>query len=71
MVVAKFRVDHMAKFPKYDGEDTPWNIVMYPVQGEPFGKYTPSGKIEMIVKNDAASEQFIPGKEYLVTFEPV
>ena len=32
---------------------------------------TPSGKLEMQVANKTAAEQFWPGQEWLLTFEPV
>jgi hypothetical protein len=35
-----------------------------------WSKYTPSGSLTMLVTNPAASEQFIVGAEYLLTFEP-
>ena len=32
---------------------------------------TPSGRLEMNVKNEHAAEQFWPGQEWFLTFEPV
>lgn len=32
---------------------------------------TPSGHVEMNIKNDDAAVQFIPGREYFVTFTEV
>lgn len=33
-------------------------VYLYPVQGEPFGPATPSGKIEMLIVNPTAAEVF-------------
>ncbi len=35
-----------------------------------FYSYTPGGLIEFVTINEAALEQFEPGKDYLVTIEP-
>jgi len=33
-----------------------------------FNRYTPSGELRMSIDNDAASIQFVPGKEYYLDF---
>lgn len=37
---------------------------------EQFFKYTPYGSIEMGTVNEAAAEQFKPGKAYFIDFTP-
>lgn len=70
-VVAKFEVYEKAERKQWDPEhDAPVVVKMAPVKGEPFGKYTPAGSIEMTICNKAAADQFIVGKEYLVEFKP-
>ena len=34
------------------------HVVLNAVQGEPFGAYTPSGHLEMLIVNPAASQMF-------------
>jgi hypothetical protein len=70
MVRAKFKVDETAK--------TVWNekVILSPVmsgsvENEEFFKTTPSGKIEMSIKNPEAMKQFEVGKEFYVDFTPV
>lgn len=39
-------------------------------ENEVFGRYTPNGKIELTIKNDAAAEQFAVDQEFYVDFTP-
>lgn len=40
-------------------------------QGEPFGQYTPSGSMEMMIFNPEAAKNLIVGTEYFVELRPV
>lgn len=67
-VVAKFVVEEKA-----ENRNGSTRVILNPVIGgseenEKFWKYTPAGKIEMYIDNQAASEQFEVGKEYYVEF---
>lgn len=49
-------------------------VTLNAVQGEPFGAYTPSGKLEMLVVNPSASQVFFDapiGQEFDLVFSPV
>lgn len=58
------------------------NVVLSPVyvsnperaagvtDNEMFGFYTPNGKVEMSIQNDAAAEQFKPDAVFYVDFTP-
>lgn len=49
-------------------------VTLNAVQGEPFGAYTPSGKIEMLIVNPSASQAFFDapiGQEFDLIFSPV
>lgn len=71
MVQAKFKVTEIIQREGADpNQDPPVVVILSPVKGEPFGKYTPSGSINMTITNKAASDQFEVGKEYLVEFKP-
>lgn len=75
-VVAKFRVhgvkhNFWSNTPKPDSVE----VTMQPVYGDSpenkeFFAATPSGQIQVLIKNDLASEQFKPGQTYYVTFTP-
>jgi hypothetical protein len=39
-------------------------------ENKEWAQYTPSGSIEMFVKNELASDNFAPGQEWLLTFTP-
>lgn len=72
-VKAKFRCEQAS--PNYgDAKD----ITLVPVysadpasENYSWSKARPSGRIQMTISNPAAHAQFEPGREYLVTFEPV
>lgn len=68
-VRAKFYVYSRQEFT---GGNT--NIILNPVtRGEDnkvWASATPSGKIEMMVNNKDAAEQFVLGKEYFIDFTP-
>lgn len=73
-VIAKFWVCDKYIRHNASGSDkkivnTSNQVFMNPDQGEPFGKYTPSGKIEMTIMSESAAEFFEPGEHYLITFE--
>jgi len=40
-------------------------------ENQRFHKATPSGQIEMTIDNPQAAEQFTPGKQFYVDFNPV
>ena len=49
-------------------------VKLSPVQGEPFGSATPSGNMEMVIANTAASQVFLSspiGQEYEVLLTSV
>lgn len=49
-------------------------VVMTPVQGEPFGAYTPSGRMEMLIVNPSAARLFFDlpiGQEFQVMLSPI
>lgn len=74
-VVAKFVVAHVDSYASNS------NVHMHPVcppaddskvtsaEDGAFWQATPSGKIELMVNNPAAAEQFQPGDTFYVTFE--
>jgi hypothetical protein len=70
-VIAKFFVQTITEHAHAKGQK---QIVMAPVsrgeENKEWSKYTPSGRIEMSILNEAAAEQFELGKEYLVRFSP-
>lgn len=50
------------------------SVSLSAVQGEPFGAYTPSGKVEMFIVNPAASQVFFEapiGQEFDVLISPL
>jgi hypothetical protein len=67
MVECRFRVTGLSG--QSDGPGTYVNL--YGVQGEPFGKYTPMAKCEMLIINPEAEKQFELNAEYRVTFEKI
>ena len=67
MVEGRFKVTGLAKEGSGDGT----YVDLYGVQGEPFGKYTPSASCSMLIRNPAAEKQFELGAEYRVTFEKI
>lgn len=71
MVTAIFRVIRKTQHDQKQDGNSQYNIEMCPVMSEPFGKYTPCGKIEMTIFNDSAAEKFEVGKEYSVNFQPI
>ena len=68
-VRAKFRVERIIHHSGNQRE-----VVLYAVtSGEgnaAWSKYTPSGKLEMLITNPAAFEQFEVEKEYFLDFTP-
>jgi hypothetical protein len=71
MVRCLFKVIEKAELEKYPyDESKTFRIKLFPMQSEPFGRYTPSGSMELLIKNDSASEQFIVGQQYYVDIYP-
>ena len=71
MVTAKFRCDSV-KFntqPK-DGENVKSSeVVQFGASGDQeWSRYTPSGRIEMTITNEACWGRFVSGKDYMLTF---
>jgi hypothetical protein len=66
MVRCKFRVISKQVFEKNDQCERPTNVRLCPVHSEPFGKYTPSGSMEIYIQNDEAEKQLEVGKEYFI-----
>lgn len=71
-VVARFLCHEIRKVR---GQET---VVLQPVYSEKEGsnnlswsKYTPSGKLEMTITNEAIFGQFVPGQEYEILISPV
>ena len=49
-------------------------VTLNAVQGEPFGAYTPSGKLDMFIVNPAAAQLFFDapiGQEFDILISPV
>lgn len=82
-VLCRFSLTETARIRSYtqstDG-DSKWipseaaRVRLSPVQGEPFGPATPSGNIEMVIVNTAASQIFLDapiGQEFDVLMTPV
>jgi hypothetical protein len=68
MFECKFRLTSMQTYEPNPECKRPVNVEMCGVKSEPFGKYTPSAKVEMFIQNDAVFAELEPGAEYLVTF---
>jgi hypothetical protein len=81
-VQARFRLDQVTRGQGYFKEpgstEEPRSIesahvLLSAVQGEPFGAYTPSGKMDMFIVNPAASQMFLDasiGQEFDVLISP-
>lgn len=67
MVIAKFKVDGVTH-TEYGGSVTLTPVYSGSEENKKFFELTPYGKIEMGTINKDALEEFIPGKEYQVTF---
>lgn len=73
-VVAKFYIAEL-KRASFDPEQL--TVVMQAVtrgeENKEWSKYTPSGNITMVVKNEAVKAEWNErlGQEFLVTFEPI
>ncbi len=39
-------------------------------ENKTWSKYTPSGSVTLEITNERAHGAFVPGREYLLTFEP-
>lgn len=72
-VVCKLKVTSIKLEPYGGWGDQPKviarRVAFYPVQGEPFGKATPSGNVELLIVNPEAADYFEIEGEYLVSFE--
>jgi hypothetical protein len=70
-VQAKFRCNSKMRV-----NDDTVTVYLNPVIGDSvenkmWSKYTPSGQIIMNINNPEASDAFVTGKDYLITFEQV
>ena len=50
-------------------------VILEPVtadcpENKSWSKWTPSGRVELLITNPPAYEAFEPGREYLASFEP-
>lgn len=82
-VHARFRLDQVNRgqgyFKEPNSTENPRSIesahvLLSAVQGEPFGAYTPSGKMDMFIVNPAASQMFFDasiGQEFDILISPV
>jgi len=73
-VLCKFHLYSIERIPWYGEQKEATKFKFAPDQGEPFGKATPQGNIEMVVVNPAAAEQLTKHQintSFYVTFEPV
>ena len=81
-VHARFRLDQVNRARNYykaPGEEQSKtveaaHVVLNPVQGEPFGNATPSGRIDMSIVNPAAAQMFFDaqiGQEFDLFISPV
>ena len=79
---ARFRLDQVTRgqgYYKAPGEQDSKSIesahvVLSAVQGEPFGAYTPSGKLDMFIVNPTAAQVFFNariGQEFDINLSPV
>jgi hypothetical protein len=72
MVRCRFKVIEKTELCTwYNCGDIPFKVKLSPVQGEPFGKATPSGSMEMLIINKEAADQLKVGNDYYVDFTPV
>lgn len=75
-VQAKFWVSEIKNHGSYGGiGDQVATVEMLPVSADTpenaqWSKYTPSGKIEMVITNPSAVEAFELGKTYLINISP-
>jgi hypothetical protein len=70
-VVAKFKC---VEKTERDGNPNPVDVRLVPTYDEngpnkQWSKWTPSGEIKLTITNPPASDAFVPGVEYLITFE--
>lgn len=68
-VKAKFRCTSKTQFPGNDVE-VRFDAATAGDDNKSWSKYTPAGTISMRITNPGAHEQFVPGEEYFLTFEP-
>lgn len=79
---ARFRLDQVNRaqaWYKESGSTDPRpvesaHVQLSAVQGEPFGAYTPSGRLDMLIVNPTASQVFFDaaiGQEFDLVFSPV
>lgn len=74
VVRAKFKIQTISHHAGVNPGDFSATVVMVPVYGEgdnaSWSKYTPSGKLEMLITNEAAVDAFTIGEEYFLDFTP-
>jgi len=74
MVRAKFICNNISKFKHSKDDDGVTNITLVPVlngseENKQFWQYTPSGNLQMTIKNEAAEKYFELGEEYYIDFK--
>ncbi len=71
-VTARFFVAETTRYA-YNADAT--KVILSPAtrgeENKQWAAATPSGRIEMTINNGAASDQFVPKAEFLITFERV
>lgn len=75
-VLARFRCIEIKHLVTSSPTDVMAQLTLIPVYGdgkgnETWSKYTPSGKLEMLVTNPSAIAAFELGKTYQIEFSPV
>jgi hypothetical protein len=82
-VHARFRLDQVTRGQGYFKEPGSTSeprvieaahVLLSAVKGEPFGAYTPQGKLDMFIVNPAASQMFFDasiGQEFDLLISPV
>jgi len=82
-IYARFRLDQVTRGQGYFKEPGSTSeprtieaahVLLSAVQGEPFGAYTPSGKLDMFIVNPVASQLFFSapiGQEFDILISPV
>lgn len=73
-VKAKFICNTVSKSKLHKHDQGQTKVTLTPVvagsvENKDFWQYTPSGNLEMTIKNEAAEKYFEVGEEYYLTFE--
>lgn len=70
-VAARFYVQTVEEFPGSTASNVRLGAVCRGAHNAEWSSATPSGQIQMSIRNDLATAQFVAGKEYEVTFREV